>query len=247
LGWPDIGSHFGVFDQGYFPKATALYYAAWWTAQAPGAGLVTIFPHWTRPEASAGTPAPLFVYANAVSVQLFVNGVPAGAQPQPMAPFGMASFPDVLYAPGNVTAVAYDASGAVAGTAVVFTVGAPAALSLRVDDGSGGIAGDGADVAILSCAVVDATGMRSPVASNNVSISVSGGGAVYGVGNGDPASHDADKGVAWRPVFNGLLRILIVADPPTTVDATLTVTVSSPGLVPAQVQINVTAAPPPIV
>ena len=42
--------------------------------------------------------------------------------------------------------------------------------------------------------VQDAQGRTVPIADNEVSFRVSGPGKVIGVGNGDPTSHESDKG-----------------------------------------------------
>ena len=238
--WPSIGSHFGVLDAAGFPKANAAYYAAQWA----GSVAVTIFPHWTRPAAEAGQESWLHVYAPAAaaSVELFVNGVSAGAQALPA--LGFASW-RVAYAPGNVTALALDAGGALVGTGVVATAGAPARLALTVDAGAQGVVADGVDVALLAVAVLDARGELVPAGALNVSFAVAGGGEVYGVGNGDPACHEADKGVAWRSSFGGLVRVLVRAAAQGAVGGSssqLTVTAWAEGLPPAAV--NITVLPP---
>ena len=168
------------------------------------------------------------MYSSAATVEVFVNGVSAGVQAMP--PFGYVQY-QLVYEPGNVTAVGRDAGGAVVATGLLLTTGGPAALQLNVEAGGGGIAADGADVAILSVGVFDASGLLVQGAANNVTFSVSGPGTIYGVGNGDPACHEADKGVSWRSAFNGLALVIVrsVSGAPGLV----TVTASSPGLTPA--------------
>ena len=238
--WPTISSHFGAFDSAGFPKANAAYYANQWA----GSSAVTIFPHWTRPAADAGLQVPLHVYAPAAaaSIQLLVNGVPAGTQPLPA--LGYATF-TVAYAPGNVSALALDAAGALVGSGMAATAGAPAQLALSVDAGAQGVYADGVDVALLAVAVLDAAGRLVPAGAVNVSFGVAGGGHVMGVGNGDPASHEADKGVGWRSSFGGLVRLLVRANVGGAGGQQLTVTANAPGLAPAALNITVLAPAPP--
>ena len=64
-----------------------------------------------------------------------------------------------------------------------------------------------------------------PTASNTVSFAVSGG-TIIGVGNGDPASHEADKGTQ-RSLFNGLAQVIVQS---TNVPGSITLTATSSGL-----------------
>ena len=73
-------------------------------------------------------------------------------------------------------------------------------------------------------------------ASPMLTYTASGAGAIYGVGNGDPADHTPDKvgfpdlpygGVWARAAFNGLARAVVQS---TTTPGSILVTVSSPGL-----------------
>ena len=236
--WPTISSHFGVFDYAGFPKANAAYYAAQWA----GSGAVTVFPHWTRPASEAGAQSWLHVYAPAAaaSVRLLVNGVETQGGAQALPALGYASFL-VTYAPGNVTALAYDARGALLGTGVSVTAGPPARLALTLDAGAQGVLADGVDVAMLALAVLDAGGALVPAGSLNVSFAVAGGGDVFGVGNGDPASHEADKGAGWRSTFGGLARVL-VRPRAAAAGGQICVTASAEGLAPASVNVTVLPA-----
>jgi beta-galactosidase len=69
---------------------------------------------------------------------------------------------------------------------------------------------DGEDVAMLSAAIVDAAGRVVPDADNAVTFKVTGPGAIIGVGNGNPASPEADKADS-RKAFNGLCAAILLA------------------------------------
>jgi beta-galactosidase len=47
-----------------------------------------------------------------------------------------------------------------------------------------------------------------PVAENQVTFTVEGPGKIIGVGNGNPSSHEPDKG-SKRRVFNGLAQVIV--------------------------------------
>jgi beta-galactosidase len=86
------------------------------------------------------------------------------------------------------------------------TTGAPAGLRLNPDRAK--ISADGEDVSIVNVEVVDAKGRVMPVASNEVSFTLTGPGRIIGVGNGDPSCHEPDKGEK-RSAFNGLCMAIV--------------------------------------
>jgi beta-galactosidase len=240
IGWPDINSHFGVYDIAGFEKDRGGYYRSWWLSS--GASFVRVSPRdWTAPVA-VGAPVQVAVFTGAAAAEVFLNGVSVGGR-KPVPPFGFADFGAVKFAPGNLTAVAYTAAGAVVGFDSVVTVGAAVALRLSLEDDNGRpYVADGQDVALVRCAVVDAAGQVVPGASNAVTFTVDGPGAVYGVGNGDPANHTPDKvglkalpygGVWVLPAYMGLARAIVatVAGQPGQV----VLRAVAPGLVGAQV------------
>ena len=75
-------------------------------------------------------------------------------------------------------------------TNTVVTTGTPAAMALMPDRST--ILADGRDVSVVTVAVLDSLGRVVPTATNLVNFTVSGG-AIIGVGNGNPSSHEADK------------------------------------------------------
>jgi beta-galactosidase len=93
-------------------------------------------------------------------------------------------------------------------TAKRETTGPAARIVLRPDRAR--IAADGEDVSMVTVEVVDAQGRVIPVADNQVSFKVSGSGRLLGVGNGDPSSHESDKGDKRR-AFNGLGMAIVQA------------------------------------
>lgn len=186
LNWPDINSHFGILDMVGLEKDSAGYYRAWWLPT--GATYLKLVPtDWNAP-VPVGTPITLRAYTGAAAVEAFVNGVSQGRKT--VAPNSVTTWPAVPFAPGKISATAYDASGNVVATSTVATTGAPAALQVTVVAiGSPVYAADGQDVALFNVAVVDAAGNVVPNALNMLNFSVSGPGTIYGLGNGDPADH----------------------------------------------------------
>jgi beta-galactosidase len=85
---------------------------------------------------------------------------------------------------------------------------------------------DGEDALVITAEVQDARGRVVPTADNQVRFSLSGPGAVIGVGNGDPTSLEPDKGDVRR-AFNGLCMAIVQAERRA---AEIVLRASSPGL-----------------
>ncbi len=89
---------------------------------------------------------------------------------------------------------------------VVETTGAPVALRLTPDRKA--IAGDGRDAIPVTVEALDKDGRPVPTANLPVEFEISGPGAIIGVGNGDPNSHEPEKGNT-RSLFNGLAQVIV--------------------------------------
>jgi beta-galactosidase len=90
--------------------------------------------------------------------------------------------------------------------AAVETTGEPAALALEPDRTV--LLADGADISLVTVRIVDVRGRTVPVATNMVTLGITGPGQLVGVGNGDPSCHESDKG-KQRSAFNGLCRAIV--------------------------------------
>lgn len=96
---------------------------------------------------------------------------------------------------------------------------------------------DGLDAMMLRVEIHDKNGVLVPTASNHVTFHVDGPGAVIGVGNGDPSSHESDK-ASQRHAFSGLARC-IVQSTETAKGDSLTVTARAEGLASHSVVVSV--------
>ena len=90
----------------------------------------------------------------------------------------------------------------------------------------------------IAVEVRDAQGRYAPLADNPVAFQVAGPARLIGVGNGDPTSHESDKGSS-RKAFCGLCAAIVQS---TKSAGEITVTATSPGLAPASVRIPSKAA-----
>jgi beta-galactosidase len=228
-GWPCINSHFGTVDTCGFPKDNFYYYQANWTLKP----VLHLFPHWNW--GTPGQPINVWVFGNCQAVELFTNGVSLGRQALNVQ--GHVEWDNVPYAAGTLQAIGYSQGEAVI-TNTVVTTGAPAAIALWPDRST--ILADGRDVSVVTVAVLDAQGLVVPIADNLINFTVSGG-AILGVGNGNPSSHDADK-ASQRTAFNGLAEVIVQS---TNTPGSITLTATSTGLTSTNITITEAAALPP--
>ena len=231
-GWPCINSHFGVIDTCGFPKDTFYYYQANWTFKP----VLHVFPHWNW--STPGQPINVWAFGNCQAVELFTNGVSLGRQL--LNTQSHVEWDNVGFTAGTLQAIGYNYGIAVI-TNTVVTTGAPAQIALWPDRST--ILADGRDVSVVMVAVLDEQGNIVPTATNEINFSISAGGAILGVGNGNPSSHEADKGSNQRAAFNGLAEVIVQSS---TQPGSITLTAASPGLTSTNVTLTeATTLPPP--
>jgi len=227
--WPCISSHFGIVDTCGFPKDNYFYYQAWWGA----APVLHLFPHWNW-AGKEGQAIEVWCHTNLERVELFLNGASLGAQDVQRDSHVMWKVP---YAAGTL-----EARGSKGGQVVLTeqreTTGPAARIELAADRPR--VAADGEDLAVVEVRVVDAAGRLVPVADDEIAFRVTGSGRLIGVGNGDPSSHEADKGDSRR-AFNGLCAAFVQA----TRDAGgIQIEATAPGLASGTLAIQAEAATP---
>jgi len=253
--WPSRSSYFGINDTCGFPKDRYYLYKSVWSSEP----VVHILPSSWNWAGFEGKEIPVWVYTNADSVELFLNGQSLGAKRFPVdaeivdlpATHETAGSPltparkgpslhlawSVPYAPGVIKAVATK-NGVVVGTDELDTAGDPAKILLEVDRSQ--IEGSGQDLAFIKVTLVDKDGHVCPNADSEIKFSVDGTAAkLAGVDNGDPTNHESFQGPQHK-AFHGLaLAVLKSCD-----DATGTVTLTAlvDGLPDAQTKVQVTPA-----
>lgn len=238
-GWPAVSSHFGVFDNVGFPKVGVGYYRSWWREN--GGREIAISPDdWTAP-VTVGEKIDVFVSTAAHSASLYVNGVKQSPGFQQVPKYSTVNW-TVPFVRGNLTAVAYDAEGAVTATHSVLSSGPPAQLKLSVaapyfhGRNASRIIADGRDVALVTVMLLDAAGNVVPDADLLVSFSITGPGTIIGTANGDPASHLRSTSPIC-PTFHGLLRAFIRSSGYAETGL-ITVEVKAPGVVPSNIVLH---------
>ena len=159
--------------------------------------MVHISPHWNWP-GREGKPVNVVVFSNAAMVELTLSGVSLGRKP--CSRDGHCEW-TVNYAPGMLVANGSDARGHVIATETVSTASKPYRVKLKTKKPKKTT--NGQDATVVEAAIVDDKGRFVPVASNEVTFTVSGSaGVIAGTGNGDPNDHTPDASPV-RNAFNG--------------------------------------------
>ncbi len=120
-------------------------------------------------------------------MELFLNGTSLGKKTVPA--YSHLEW-QVPYAPGVLLAKGYK-NGQEAASAKEETAGEPVSIALIPDQTK--IKADGGDVSVVTVQVTDQEDRVVPTASNLIRFSLQGPGQIIGVGNGDPACHEADR------------------------------------------------------
>ena len=247
--WPSHSSYFGIFDLASLPKDRYWLYRSQWRKDVP---TLHLLPHWNW-EGREGEKVPVFCYTSYPAAELFVNGVSQGVQRFENDPNGPGKgnsgtndsenaedtmpryrlmWPDVVYQPGEIEVVAYDASGAEAARQKVRTAGEPARIELMTDRYQ--LAADGLDLAYVTALIVDADGNLCPLADNPVTFEVAGVGRFRAAANGDPTCLVPFQSPTM-PAFSGQLTAIIQSGRDR---GTITLTAKSEGLKEAKITIK---------
>ena len=225
LAVPSRSSYFGIVDLAGFKKDRFYLYQAHWRPEFP---MVHILPHWTWPE-RVGMGVPVFLYTSGDEAELFLNGQSLGRKKKGPFEYRL-RWDDVIYAPGELKAVAYK-NGKEWATDVVKTAGPATALTLDADRSV--IAADRKDLSYVSVTIRDQAGTMVPRSKNLVAFTVSGPGEIVATDNGDATSHASFQSPNIK-AYNGLALAIIRATGP----GKITVTAKSEGLTDATVVIN---------
>jgi len=197
--WPAIGAQFGLHDLCGFPKDLFYYYQSIWSDKP----VLHLFPHWNW-VGKEGQQIYVYCDSNLEDVELFLNGQSQGRKT--VKPGAVLAWP-VKYAPGTLIARGYK-NGAEVLSSQVETTGEPAAV--HVSPHKSTLQADSQDISLITVQVNDAQGRLVPTASNPIAFDLAGPGRIIGVGNGDPASHEADKYVPKSAAASVNWRMLAV-------------------------------------
>jgi beta-galactosidase len=158
-------------------------------------------PHWDWPDL-VGQEIRVRVYTNCDEVELVLNGQSLGRWPLDNVAQVNCKIP---YSPGFLEARGYKDGHLVACDRKETTSNA---TTLRLTPDQTSLSANGGDLSIVKVEILDNQGRLVPTSCPELTFTVSGPAVLLGVGNGDPADHDSDKG-PHRRAFNGLALVLI--------------------------------------
>lgn len=229
--WPSRSSYFGICDLAGLPKDRYWLYRSHWRKDSP---TLHLLPHWTW-SGREGEVTPVYCYTSYPEAELFVNGKSQGRKKHDKSSRldrYRLRWNNVVYQPGNITVVAYDAKGNAADTLTVKTAGEPARIVLNADRQT--ISSKGRDLSFVTVSLVDKDGNPCPTADNEMAFDVKGAGSFRAVCNGDATSLVTFNS-HQMPLFSGKLVVIVEGEKP----GTATLTVSSEGLPDATLPIEV--------
>jgi beta-galactosidase len=254
-GWPKKGWNFSFFSHALEPYPQAYLVKSAFSDEplvrigvVDGAGeqlewndvqvgKMTVSSHWNR---QPGSQQALFTYTNADEVELFVNGVSQGTQPNPRqdpARRNIIYWKSVAYGDGgSVTAVARSGGKQVARHELQTT---GKAVALKIETETPAWKADGMDLQYLKIRVVDQQGRVVPLGQHEVALEVSGAARLLALENGDHSTDALFTGTRVK-MHNGFaLAILRSARAPGTV----TIKAIAPDLKGAATVLKTVAAP----
>jgi beta-galactosidase len=189
FGFPSIGSYHGMMDQCGFAKDDVYYLRSWWTNKTT----LHILPHWnwsanaSLAKGKEGEEIAVWVYSNCDEVELFLNKKSLGKKT--MTVNGHLEW-KVKYVPGTVEAIGFK-NGKRTITDKVQTTDTPDAIRLSANKDT--INANKEDIAMIAVEALDKNNLHVPDAGNEITFSIQGPGKIIGVGNGNPASLEADR------------------------------------------------------
>ncbi|PCJ98733.1 MAG: beta-galactosidase [Flavobacteriaceae bacterium] len=203
--WPSRSSYFGISDLAGLPKDRFYLYRSRWNTKDE---TLHILPHWNW-EGREGETTPVFVYTNYDSAELFLNGKSLGIQKKnastPQSRYRL-MWMDVIYEPGTLKVVAYDANGDAVAQKEVRTSGKP--YKLVFDSNRRTLKANGKDLAFVTVSAVDKNGIPCPTATNQLSFKVKGEGTYRAACNGDATSLELFHLPSMK-LFSGKLVVLV--------------------------------------
>ena len=203
--WPSRSSYFGAVDLAGLPKDRFYLYRSVWNEKQP---TLHLLPHWTW-HGREGEVTPVYCYTSYPEAELFVNGQSQGRIKKDKASRldrYRLRWNNVVYQPGELRVVVYDANGNKAAEQVVKTAGEPHHFVITADKSS--LAADGQDLLYLTVSMVDKDGNLCPDADDELAFDVSGAARFKAVCNGDATSLEMFHLPKMR-LFHGQLVVTV--------------------------------------
>ena len=202
--WPSRSSYFGAVDLAGLPKDRYYLYRAQWNKRSH---TLHLLPHWTWP-GREGQVTPVYCYTDYPEAELFVNGKSQGrrkADKNGHLDRYRLRWNDVVYEPGELKVVAYDADGKVAEERKVNTAGEPAKLEVELEEEA---LGENTRLYYYVVSMKDKDGNLCPDADDEITFDVTGGAVFRAVCNGDATSLESFTKPTMK-LFHGQLVLTV--------------------------------------
>lgn len=186
--------------------------------------------HWNYPKYSV---QPIYVVSEGEDVELFINGISFGHGK--LEKDSLYRFDNVIFMPGDLTAVSYDGEGKELSRHTLQTAGMPAQLKLSVTPNNNVFRANGEDSAIIQFEIADFQGKRCGADNRFVNIEIDGPAEWLGNDNNGGNEISSEKKIK---VENGTNCALIKS---TKTPGEIKVTATAKGIAPVSVILNSTS------
>lgn len=197
-GWPARTNNYGVIDMADFPKDHYYLYQSFWSDKP----MVHLLPHWTHP-GKEQVEIPVVVYTNGDEAELLLNGRSLGRKPMDRNVLQIVW--KVPYAPGTLTAIAYEKGREIAHKSVA-TASEPAWIRLAANRSSA--RANRRDVIYLTVDILDDKGRPVPQADNLVEFEITGPYKLLGMENGDILDNNPAKSLSGKTFMGKTLLVI---------------------------------------
>ncbi len=259
-GWPNHSSVFGIIDLASLPKDRYYLYRSQWNKDA---STLHVLPHWNwEGREGEKTPVMVYTsYPSAelfVNGKSYGKKTKAAATPLDYGKRLSMSFydrdkawdedriqdkkgmdryrlvwDDVVYEPGEVKVVAYNADGTKAEDKTIRTAGKPHHIVLTPNRRN--LNADGEDLVYITVQVADKDGNIVPADNRTVKFSASGAGTFRATANGDPTSLRPFQ-IPEMDLFSGAATAIVQAG---KTPGVITFEAKAKGVRPAKIEIEV--------
>lgn len=178
-------------------------------------------------------PLEVNVYSSCEEIELFLNDRSLGRKATNRSTKYIASW-TVPYESGALKAVGYS-SGKQVNTSELRSAGPVTKIKLTADRTK--IRADNQDLSYITVELLDARGIRNPIAENLVHFSIAGPGSIVGVGNANPRSLESYS-IPQRKAWQGRALVIVKSGKQ---PGPITITASTKGLPSASVIVQASA------
>ena len=183
--------------------------------------------HWNYPDNSVHT---IYVISEGEDVELLLNGISFGHGKREKD--NLYRFENVIFQPGDLTAVSYDGNGKELSRHTLQTAGTPAQLKLTMLDKPEDLRADGEDIAIIQFEVTDFQGKRCGADQRPVCFEING--PAEWIVNPNDKKRDS-MGEKTVNVENGINKVILKS---TKTPGEIKLTAKAKGLAPVDMTLN---------